>query len=288
MLYALGHGDQLVARSHACDFPASALAIPSCTEVKAALPGIGYSLGERLKALVQESLSPHRVDAQLLRDLRPEIIFTRYDLPFAGITAADLEKAVAEWFGTGVRLIPLDIMRISDLWPAFREIAAEMGTPDEGVRIAMQLQQRMAAIVRQAAVCSQRPRVACLSRLSPPSLAGGFMPELIEMAGAKHVPGGTQARSEIAWEDLHAAQADVLLLMLGNENRGREAAAAIENRDEWNSLPAVASGNVALCLGGTLFTRLGPRVADALEAAAEIAHPDEFQFGHCGQSWQPL
>lgn len=290
MLCALGHGDQLVARSHACDFPASVLQVPSCTEPKAPLPGIGYGLHERLKALVQEGLSPHRVDAQLLRDLRPDVIFTRFDLPFAGIRPSDIEKAVHDWFGHPVQLVPMDMLRIADIWPAFRDIATAMGAPEEGVRVAMQIQQRMAAIVSQAAACSQRPRVTCLSGLEPLTVSQGMLPELVEMAGAKHFPSGSQMKPEIGWDTLHEINPDIILLMPHSKEKGRvyETVARWEGRDEWRALPAVQSGNVALCLSSALCSRLGPRVAEALEAVAEIVHPDEFQFGHRGHSWEPL
>ena len=291
IICTLGYAEQLVARSHACDYPAAVLAVPSCTEPKAALPGIGYSLGDRLKALIQEGLSAYRVDAQLLRDLRPDLIITRFDLPSAGIEAADLEQAVQQWFGHDVRLINFDLAAISDIWVAFRTFAAELGPAEVGVRLAMQLQQRMAAIVRQATDCSQRPRAACLAGLDPLLPASGFIRELAEMAGAKVVPGGRWTTPiPIDWPALHQADPDTILVMLSNisKEHARDAIAVWSERDEWRSLRAVQEGAVALCDGGAPFSHLGPRVVNALEIVAEIIHPDEFQFGHRGQSWEPL
>jgi iron complex transport system substrate-binding protein len=291
MLCVLGHAEALVARSHACDFPASILAVPSCTEPKTALPGIGYSLGDRLKALLQEGLSPYRVDAQLLRDLRPDVIFTQYDLPFAGISVADLEAAAREWFGDAVRLVNIGIAHITDIWPAFRTIAEELGDAEAGTQASMLLQHRMAAILSQAVDCSQRPRAACIAGLTPFKAAGGFVPDLVEMAGAKFVPSVRKLKGAPAnWAILHEADPDIVLVMLTGcgKIQAREAIEAFKDRAEWKDLRAVREGEVALCDAGPIMHRLGPRVVEALETIAEIVQPGEFQFGHRGHSWEPL
>jgi len=190
-----------------------------------------------------------------------------------------------------VRLVNLDIRRITDLWPALRAIAAEMGGGEEGVRISMQIQHRMAAILRQATDCSQRPRAACIAQLAPLELAGGFVAELVEMAGGKYVPVSTKAKPvEADWAALHAADPDIILVILTGKGKlqARQAIEAFHTHDEWAALRAVSEGEVALCDAVPLFNRIGPRVVDALEIIAEIVQPNEFQFGHRGQTWEQL
>src|SRR5258707_13551819 len=68
---ALGFEDQLVGRSHECDFPPSVRNLPVCTEPKFNVEGTSYQIDQRVKSILQESLSLYRVDAEKLRSLEP-------------------------------------------------------------------------------------------------------------------------------------------------------------------------------------------------------------------------
>ena len=74
---ALGFGDHLVGRSHECDFPPGVERLPICSSSKVAADGTSYEIDERVKAIVAEGLSVYRVDADRLRELRPDLILTQ-------------------------------------------------------------------------------------------------------------------------------------------------------------------------------------------------------------------
>ncbi len=74
---ALGFEEQLVGRSHECDFPESVTRLPVCTEPKFNVEGTSYQIDQRVKAILQEGLSVYRVHADTLRELRPDVIVTR-------------------------------------------------------------------------------------------------------------------------------------------------------------------------------------------------------------------
>src|SRR3989440_8779764 len=69
---ALGFEDQLVGRSHECDFPASVRRLPVCTAPKFDVHGSSAEIDRRVKAVLQDAASVYRVDADLLRRLRPD------------------------------------------------------------------------------------------------------------------------------------------------------------------------------------------------------------------------
>src|SRR5208283_1812043 len=66
---ALGFEDQLVGRSHECDFPHSVERIPSLTAPKFNPEGTSAQIDERVKKIVGDALSVYRVDAA-----RPQIV----------------------------------------------------------------------------------------------------------------------------------------------------------------------------------------------------------------------
>ena len=64
---ALGSRSQLVGRSHECDFPADLGAVPVCTRARLC-DGTSREIDDRVKDLVERSISIYQVDAELLRE----------------------------------------------------------------------------------------------------------------------------------------------------------------------------------------------------------------------------
>ena len=52
IVHALGYGDQLVGRSHECDYPPSVRKLPVCTEPKFNPDGTSYQIDQRVKAIL--------------------------------------------------------------------------------------------------------------------------------------------------------------------------------------------------------------------------------------------
>src|SRR5262245_16434021 len=94
---ALGLEDRLVARSHECDFPASVRRLPVCTQPKIHTEGTSHQIDQRVKAIVQQGLSVYRVDAELLKHLRPEVIITQTQCEVCAVSLRDVELALCEW-----------------------------------------------------------------------------------------------------------------------------------------------------------------------------------------------
>src|SRR5262245_38243944 len=91
---ALGCEEQLVARSHECDYPPSVRRLPICTEPKFNVEGSSYQIDQRVKAILQEGLSVYRVDAEKLRELRPDVIVTQAHCEVCAVSLKDVEQAV--------------------------------------------------------------------------------------------------------------------------------------------------------------------------------------------------
>ena len=105
MVCALGFEGQLVGRSHECDFPESVKRLPVCTEPKFNVAGSSSDIDQRVKAVLQESLSVYRVDAGRLRDLGQDVIVTQAQCEVCAVSLRDVEQAVCAWLGPGPRLV---------------------------------------------------------------------------------------------------------------------------------------------------------------------------------------
>ncbi len=294
---ALGLEDQLVSRSHECDYPLSVLRLPICTAPKFSTEGTSGEIDQRVKGLLQQALSIYRVDADLLKRLRPTHIITQTQCEVCAVSLKEVEQALREWIRPGAAeetipaLIPLAPNALSDIWADIQRIADAMGVPERGRALVQQRQERMAAIAKKTESLAQRPRVAAIEWIDPLMAGGNWMPELIGMAGGSNLFGEAGKHSPwMTWEALIQADPDVIVILPCGFDipRTRKELPTLAEHPAWPTLKAVRERKVYLLDGNQYFNRPGPRLAESLEILAEILHPDRFRFGHEGTGWMRI
>ena len=287
----LGLAADLVGRSHECDYPRGVERLPVCTTPKFPAEGTSYEIDERVKAILAEGLSVYRVDAELLRDLRPDAIVTQSQCEVCAVSLRDVERAVCEWVGSRPTIVSLEPNSLDDVFCDVTRVAEALAVADRGAELHDRMRSRMDAIARKADALPARPSVAVVEWIEPLMAAGNWMPELVTMAGGRNLFGDAGKHSPwIAIEAVAAADPDwIVLTPCGFPiDRTRADVALLEKHDEWRSLRAVGAGRVAIADGNQFFNRPGPRLAESLEILAEILHPEAFAFGHRGGGWELL
>jgi iron complex transport system substrate-binding protein len=288
---ALGFEDQLVGRSHECDFPESVHRLPVCTEPRFDVRGSSRQINTSVKALVSGSTSVYRVRADLLELLRPNVIVTQSQCEVCAVSLEDVERAVCGWTTTRPRLVSLKPDALADTWQDIRLVAEALDVPERGKELIERLQGRMAAIAERTRTLTARPTVACLEWLDPLMAAGNWVPELVEMAGGVDLFGSAGKHAPwMTWEQLRKHDPDVIAAMpCGLDlERTRSEMASLTCKADWSDLRAVRGGQVYVTDGNQFFNRPGPRLVESLEILAELLHPETFHFGHEGRGWLRL
>ncbi|MGH9556393.1 MAG: cobalamin-binding protein [Terriglobales bacterium] len=288
---ALGCEDQLVGRSHECDYPPSVTRLPICTEPKFITTGTSYEIDQRVKRILAEALSVYRVHADKLKELRPDVIITQSQCEVCAVSLSDVEQAVCGWLDSRPQLVSLEPHALADMWTDIRRVARALGSPERGAKLVSRLKLRMSTVSEKAGSLSERPTVACVEWIEPLMAAGNWMPELVEMAGGVNLFGvGGQHSPWMAWEQLRQTDPDLIVVLpCGFDiSRSREEMPLLTEKPGWADLRAVRAGRVCLADGSQFFNRPGPRLAESLEILAEVLHPAVFHFGHEGRGWQHL
>ena len=288
---ALGFRDELVARSHECDFPAGVDALPCCTEPKIDLRGTSREIDDRVKAIVQEGLSVYRVDGDKLKALRPDVIVTQSQCEVCAVSETDLRQAVCDWLDATPKIVTLKPDTLADIWTDIQNVADALGAPARGRALIASIQDRMTDVASSAGSLGERPTVACIEWIDPLMAGGNWMPELVAMAGGANLFGTAGKHSPwMTWEELRRGDPEVIVVMpCGFDiDRTRREMPALTSRADWPRLRAVRAGRVYLTDGNQYFNRPGPRIADSLEILAEVLHPQRFDFGHQGRGWVAL
>jgi iron complex transport system substrate-binding protein len=285
---ALGFEDQLVGRSHECDYPPAVRRLPVCTAPKFEVHGSSRAIDERVRGLVRDGLSVYRVDEALLRELEPDVIVTQSQCEVCAVSLRDVERAVCSWLGKCPAVVSLLPNALADVWEDIERVALALGDDPRGAELVLRLKERMADIAARATGLS-RPAVGCIEWADPLMAAGNWVPELVGLAGGVNLFGqaGKHAPT-LNWEEVVAGDPDVLVLMPCGYDlaRTRQDVPVLAGRPGWAGLKAVRHGRVIVTDGNQFFNRPGPRLVESLEILAEVLHPERFAFGHEGTGWE--
>jgi iron complex transport system substrate-binding protein len=290
---ALGAGDQLVGRSHECDYPASVVGLPVCTAPKFDPEGSSLEIDQRVKEILRDAVSVYQVDAELLDRLAPDLIVTQSQCEVCAVSLKDVEAAVHQQLSSCPSIVSLQPNFLKDVWDDIGRVAAALDQEEKGRRLRADLQQRLEALQAKTSALP-RPKVACLEWFEPLMAAGNWIPQLVQAAGGDNLFGTAGDHSPwLEWEELAAADPDcIVLLPCGFDlERNRTEMAALERHPLWSGLRAVRQGQVYLTDGNQYFNRPGPRLVESVEILAEIFHPEVFglkdgAWGHRGTGWQ--
>ncbi len=250
-LFALGAGEQVVAREDNTTFPPEAAALPSVGSLWGGLPLEAILSYEPDLVVVAEITSPE--DVQKMED--------------AGLTV--FWQANPQTF--------------DDLYQNLRDLATLTGHQQEAEDLIAQLQERVQSVQHALADVQEEPSVFYELDATDPanpwtSGPGTFISYTIQMAKGHNVGDILESPwGQISIEALIEQDPDLILLADAPYGVTPEAVA---QRAGWDALTAVQEGRV-YPFDPQLLSVPGPRLVDGLETLAVLLHPDTF----CAADW---
>lgn len=287
---ALGMSDQLVGRSHECDFPPEVQSLPICSRPRIDVSLSGAEIDRQVKDRLRAGLSIYEVDSALIRELRPDVILTQTQCDVCAVTPQDLEAELTQG-ENAPSLIDLRPLRLEQFFGDIHAVAIALHAPDRGHELVIELRGNFESLRLKTSKLRRKPTVACLEWFEPLMTAGNWVPELVEIAGGQNV--GAEAGQHSPWFDwdrLLEANPDVLVLMPCGWDIARTRAESISLTSDprWPQLSAVRAGRVFVTDGHQFFNRPGPRLLESAQILAEMFHSDACHFGHRGSNWEAL
>ncbi len=295
IVYALGLADELVGRSHLCDYPPEAADLPAVTApVGGAPPEGGKQIHDRVIHSVHGSASLHRLDVDALAAVRPDVILVQEYCDACGEGCPEVSDA-ARSIDPEITVVSLDPRSIEGIFNTISTIGAMTEAEDEAVGLLELLRERLAAIenrVLERRLDGVPPRrIACLEWLDPPFASGRWIPEQVRRAGGWDLLGREGERSaQTTWDQIRAVDPDQLMMMPCAYDANRTAT-EFDNmpRPDWfNQLRAVRRGELFALDGAGYFCRPGPRVIDGIALLAELFDPEGFVEIAPSQAWIPV
>jgi iron complex transport system substrate-binding protein len=283
---ALGHGEELVAVSHDCDYPDEVMTKPRITHCE--IHGAGLSSGE-VDAWVKQALSErgtlYTIDEELLRRLGPDLILTQQLCDVCAPTYGSVAQLAAT-LPSPPKVVNLEPSSLAGIFENVRTVASLLGAPERGEALVSDLEARVAE-VRRRTRSSEPVRCVLLEWLEPLYCGGHWNPELVEIAGGVDPLGRPgEDSSRVTWQSVLESRPEALVLACCGNSVGQtlEELPQLQTRQGWSALPAVLNDRVYVLDGAAYFSRPGPRVVDSLELLAGILHPELFP-GFRPENW---
>ena len=263
IVYALGAGDELVGRSHECDYPARARELPVVSRPALELEGLGQAeVDAAVSAKMRTGESLYIVDEDLLRELAPDVILTQDLCQVCAPSGNELTRAL-----TSLRHRPeivfLTPRTLAEIDENILEVGRVIGRVSEAEALVASNHERLER-VRVATKSKPRRRVSFLEWTDPPFCAGHWVPEMIEIAGGDDRLGRPGADSvRISWDDVRAWSPEVVIVAPCGYGLAEATRLA-------RGLPEVAGARVVPVDANAYFARPGPRYAEGVEVLAEL------------------
>lgn len=225
IVFALGCGRQLVARTAFCDYPEEARTIP---------PVGGWTTAN--------------VDAVVA--LQPDLV----------LTSTFLQARIAEALrANGIAVCHTDPRTLPDVLDSFDSVAAALGVPERGRALRSRCESERAVLASTSG--SRGLRVYAEEWPRPPMASGNWVPDLIAAAGGQSLlPPGERSR-EVSLGEVQQFDPDVIVLNYCGMEQVPVAAQMTHfmSRAGWGALRAVRTQRAAV-ISDSLLNRPGPRL----------------------------
>jgi iron complex transport system substrate-binding protein len=295
IVFALGLGDELVGRTHECDYPPEALPIPVLTSDSNGRTGAtSRQIHDRVTRSVHGGSSIYRLDRDALEAAHPDLILTQELCEVCAVSYREVTTAVRAIKGDAT-VVSLEPTSLEGIFNTISTVGAMAEAEDEALGLLELLRERLGRIeerVLQRRLAGVPPRrVVCLEWLDPPFATGHWVPEQVRRAGGWDLIGRQGERSvETTWDAVREVDPEQIFLMpCGFDAAATAAEWARTPRPGWSDeLRAVRRGELFALDGSAYFSRPGPRVVDGIGMLAELFDPNGFRDEAPADGWVPL
>ncbi len=303
MIAALGCLDQLVGRSHECDYPPEVQRLPLVSTVQINVDTSSEQIDQQIKQLAQgkvavqnnslKALSIYAIDVAQLQALQPDIIFTQTQCEVCAVSERDVTLALQQLTGLQPHIVSLAPYRLSDVWEDMLHVGKALGQIEQAEALVQGYQQRLERLQHFTNTLqgTSKPRMTVLEWLDPLMGAGNWTPELVAYAGGEAIFGEVAMHSPwLAWEELQAADPDVLILSPCGFSLERTMVdvALLQQHPTWRTLQAVRNKRVYAIDGNYYLNRSGPRLVESAELLAYSLWGDKLEIEIDKKGWQHI
>lgn len=257
----LGLIDSLVGVSEECRWPPEVVGKPVVTAARQDLSALSSTeIDQAVRSSLHDGQSLYAVDADLIAELRPNLIVAQDLCAVCAVSSGDLATACP----VDADILSLDPRTLDDVAGTVRHLASRLGAIERGAAIAREMQAKLDA-VRNAVQGRPQRRVFVAEWIEPPFSAGHWLPEMVEIAGGSDVLGRAgQPSHQTSWETVIDIDPELVVIAACGFSASEAADRAADLR-----LPCPT----VIVDGDSYYSRPAPRLADGVQQLGHLLHP---------------
>jgi iron complex transport system substrate-binding protein len=258
----LGLIDSLVGVSEECAWPPEVRSKPRVTAAKIDSRSLSSAQIDRaVRDSIGDGQSLYTVDAELIDELRPDLLITQDLCTVCAVSSGDLASACP----VGAEVLSLDPGTIGEVADTVTLLGERLGARERARHIVGEMWHKIDG-VRSAVEGLPRPRVFVAEWTDPPFCAGHWVPEMVEAAGGVEVMGAAGKPSySTTWDEVFALAPELIVIAPCGFLAGDAA-----ERAAGLNLPCRAVAVDA----DSYFSRPAPRLADGVLQLGHLLHPE--------------
>jgi iron complex transport system substrate-binding protein len=274
---ALGLQDRLVGVSHECDYPPEIRGLPVLSKAKVDPTASGIDIDRQVRELAQSGLGLYEIDVAALGRLAPGLVVTQDQCEVCAVSVKEVEHALCAADLPDTAVCTLLPHCLEDVFGDIHRVAQAAGVKERGEALVADCRERLAQVESLGKRAHGRPKVAFVEWMEPLILAGGWMPELIRLAGGQPVmQSDSDEMIQTTWQELASHEPDLVVISPCGYPIEKSLAdlQAQSLRHQVESLWAVKNGCTFIADGNAYFSRPGPRLIRSVELLFMMMHPE--------------
>ena len=204
ILYAIDAGNQVVATTSLCDYPAEA----------AEKPSIGGWTNPKISRI---------------HEFEPDLVIASDDLQ---------DEAVNKIQEEGFPVLQVKPHSLEEVYDSIREIGEAVDRESEAEEVVDEMKQGFREIQLNG-----QPRIYCEEWMDPPMVSGNWIPDIIRRIGGRYFIHGGRSR-KFPLENLVEFNPEYIIFNICGAGENLQPKKIMDNRDEWQDLTAAEQGNV--------------------------------------------
>ena len=285
IIFELGLDDILKGVTHECNYPKEALQIPKIITPTISFEELDSSdIDKKVREMSRKNEPLFRIDVDKIREIKPDLIISQNMCSVCAPFDKEIQRTV-EILGYEPRNLVLNPSSLSEIFQSIIVLGKELDREQEALKVTSQLEERINKIKSilhdpvKKHLFDSRPKVLCLDWLNPFYVAGHWVPEMLDIVGAKGLngQGGLDSHQINSTKIAQLDPNKVILMPCGFDiTRTQKEYQKIKD-SKWDSLRANREKEIYIVNSSAFFSKPSPRIVIGIEILSKIVHPEAFE-----------
>ena len=278
LLYELDAQDRLYGVTHECDFPEEASRKPRVIQsVFKPETMSSKEIDQKILELVSNGKDIYELQTENLKKANPDLIISQEICEVCSAYTNQVNNAM-KILDKKPEVFTMNPHNIEGILSNIEEISRKINTSEKGIKLIESLKKRIDFFKKQKIL--RRPKVLAIEWINPFYTAGHWIPEMIEVVGAKNLVSKKSEQSrKIMFDEIKKSDPDIIIMMPCGFSVKRTVQEYNNNLNgdlDWKSLRAVKDGNIFAVDANSYFSKPSIRTITGIEILGKIIHPEEF------------